>query len=337
MVGKVIGAKDSDNSTAKADVFSFEANKLQLTGPVPPELHHNFVGFAPFVTAYFTRSGLRGRVLNRALHGQYNHLYCHDQSTEYGCIDNAAEGRDSNALAKKFLEMVHWNDGYRTFTYVITLDAEWRFTETGDEFAIDLLSKHSLHSDVSRVIAYSGEFFVRRSHHHDHIHGEAYEVSTEKSGKEQNKEKQDDEKENAEHETQKDGCADAITSEPSHKRSTIDHNPAHYELIIDNDSGTYRPKKDYLPQLKSFLESNLHGIGEITIYDCFDKNLEKLKHDRKEAKQHGGRRVFRQRSISSNGSSISSSDVEELDTGREKNIFKRIWGKWMMGDVGGGR
>ena len=50
----------------------------------------------------------------------------------------------------------------RLFTYVILRDGEWRFTETGSEFSVDLLSKHSMHADMAVEIAFSGEFFVRR-------------------------------------------------------------------------------------------------------------------------------------------------------------------------------
>jgi len=42
------------------------------------------------------------------------------------------------------------------------LDGQLRFTETGKEFGIDLLSKHTMHSDVSQYIAFSGEFFIRK-------------------------------------------------------------------------------------------------------------------------------------------------------------------------------
>jgi hypothetical protein len=207
--------------------------------------------------------------------------------------------------------MTHWSEGYRIFTYVITLDAEWRFTETGDEFAVDLLSKHSLHSDVSKYIAYSGEFFVRKRHSH-HEHHKAH-------GNDANH-----------HDGEAAHGADVITS-PNGESKHTDHHPSHYELIIDNDSGTYRPKEELLPKLKSFLESNLHGIGAVTTYHCFDKKLEELKKERKDAKhKEDGHRIFRQRSMSSNGSSISSGDEQELDTGKEGNIFKRQWSKWMM-------
>ena len=48
-----------------------------------------------------------------------------------------------------FLKMTHFDQGGRLFTYVLSLDGLLRFTETGEEFGIDLLSKHSMHSDVT--------------------------------------------------------------------------------------------------------------------------------------------------------------------------------------------
>lgn len=213
---------------------------------------------------------------------------------------------DDGALARRFLEMVHWSEGHRVFTYVITLDAEWRFTETGDEFAIDLLSKHSLHSDVSRVIAYSGEFFVRRC-------GGAPEQEQEQE---------------QEH--------DAIHEHvDKHKHASPTNDPSNYELVIDNDSGTYRPAEALLPVLAAWLRTNLSGIGGVTTHSCFDSELGELKKKRKEAKHTDGRRVFRQRSVSSDGS-ISSSDEEELETGREGNPLKRLRGKLIMSGVRAG-
>ena len=65
--------------------------------------------------------------------------------------------------------MVHYDEtpspnipGGRVYTYIITLQGEWRFTETGSEFSIQFLSKHSMHSDFSQEVACAGEFFVRR-------------------------------------------------------------------------------------------------------------------------------------------------------------------------------
>ena len=118
----------------------------------------------------------------------------------------------------------------RVFTYVITLDGEMRFTETGEDFAIELLSKHSMHADVAGEIAYSGEL--------------------------------------------------------------QDEDPKHYELVIDNDSGTYRPRKELLPILEEFLagSENFGGLGRVLTVDCFNERLEKWKEERKETARGKGKK-----------------------------------------------
>lgn len=46
-------------------------------------------------------------------------------------------------MTVKFLDLVHYDLGGRVFAYVLTLDSLLRFTETGKEFGIDMLSKHT--------------------------------------------------------------------------------------------------------------------------------------------------------------------------------------------------
>jgi hypothetical protein len=85
-------------------------------------------------------------------------------------------------------------------------------------------------------------------------------------------------------------------------------NPKKYELVIDNDSGTYRPDKTLLPVLKKFLKSNFPDL-HVVVKDCGDDDHVKMKKDQAEAKKkEGERRVYGQGS----DSSISSSDEEEL-------------------------
>jgi hypothetical protein len=137
----------------------------------------------------FNSEGVRGTLLNRALHKQYRTVYAYDKTTRYGVVlpplaDSSSlrrqdsgvvledefkvaaadlgQGVDARALALQFLRMAVFGRGGALCTYVLTLDGEWRWTETGVEFAVDLLSKHTMHADVSRVVAFSGEFFVKR-------------------------------------------------------------------------------------------------------------------------------------------------------------------------------
>ncbi|KAG8735034.1 hypothetical protein FRC10_011074 [Ceratobasidium sp. 414] len=175
-------------------------------------------------------------------------------------------------LAAQFLRMIQYDAGHRLFTYVITLDAQWRFAETGDEFAIEMLSKHSMHAEAALYIAYSGEMFEE----------------------------------------------DEADSRNDKKK----YPPSAYELVIDNDSGTYRVHKELLPLLAEFLggEANLGmllffpppsmihnhhtpfvslhrlthrnttiggpgGLGKITAIDGFDEGLNNTKKHRAEAKR----------------------------------------------------
>lgn len=245
---------------------SFQAIQLQLTGPVPWRLYHRYVDFKPFIGHVFTSNNIGGFVLNRALHHQHSRIYSYDRQTQYGVCDSA------ESVAKKFLDFVSYADGGKIFTYVITLDGEWRFTETGKEFGIDMLSKHSMHSDVAIYIAFSGEFFVRRRKGHRRS-------SSRRSTMEE-----------------------VITSE---------NDPSHYELFIDNESGTYRPDTDLLPVLQEFISKNLPGI-KVKAIDVQSEELQEMKKEQRKKKQEMGRGIaYMQRSPSS--SSVSSSDLEELN------------------------
>ena len=250
---------------------------MQLEGPVPSTLYHRYVEFRPFVKGMFTGTSLRGRVLHHALHHQHNRIYNYDRDTVYGSFPSP-----SRELTMKFLDLVHYDKGGRIYTYVLTLDGLWRFTETGKEFGIDLLSKHTMHSDVSIYIAFSGEFFVRR-------------LKTPYKG----------------------GSPD---DQETHPPVEIDggppsgeppSDPAYYSLIIDNDSGTYRPNAQKLPDLKAFLQKNLPGIKIVTLNCNGDKEkMDKWKTEQRERKKKEGKGVV---AVQGDHSSISSSDEDDLD------------------------
>jgi hypothetical protein len=197
----------------------------------------------------FFKTGLRGRVLNKALHHQHRRVYNFNNTTEYGTSKTK-----SKEASLQFLKMVHYDEGGRIFTYVLTLDGLLYFTETGKEFGIDFLSKHTMHSDVNIYIAYSGEFFVRRLAHPEEptaALGQETHPNTDIPG----------------------GPPDAPPPE----------NPKNYELVIDNDSGTYRPKGDLLPKLKEFLNENFPGL-HIVVKECNDDSLEEMKKGQRESK-----------------------------------------------------
>ncbi|KAI5305855.1 hypothetical protein KEM56_003093 [Ascosphaera pollenicola] len=268
LIGRLIGTKTGGNETETDGIttYNFQAIQLQLTGPVPWRLYHRYVDFKPFVGHVFTSNNVGGFVLNRALHHQHSRIYSYDRHTQYGICESA------ESVTKTFLDFVSYAEGGKVFTYVITLDGVWRFTETGKEFGIDMLSKHSMHSDVAIYIAYSGEFFVRRRKGH---------------------------RRSSSRRSTSDG-------EP-----TSENDPSHYELIIDNESGTYRPDSSLLPLLQDFISWNLPGI-KVKAMDVQSDELQEMKREQRRKKQESGRNIaYMQRSPSS--SSVSSSDIDELN------------------------
>ncbi|KAK2024573.1 C2 domain-containing protein [Colletotrichum zoysiae] len=265
---------DKDKDNKKTQKYDFQSNEMQLSGPVPPELYHRYVEFRPMIGLMFAKSGLRGKILNKALHKQHSRVYNFDSSTEYGVFKARSE-----EAALQFLKLVHFDEGGRIFTYVLTLDGVFRFTETGKEFSIDMLSKHTMHSDVETYIACSGEFFVRRLEKPDAS--------------------DDPEPDERTHPTEE------LPGGPPNAHPP--HNPSYYQLFIDNDSGTYRPDKSILPKLKEFLEANFPGLG-IVVMHCEDEELQKLKKEQVEAKKKEGKMVNMVLNRSPSSSSLSSTE-----------------------------
>ncbi|TID27843.1 C2-like protein [Venturia nashicola] len=295
MLGRLTGRTEDNDGDGRDDGTGKEvkkaqqykyANQFQLHGPTPPELYHRYVEFKPFVKLMFTSSGIAGWILSKGLHHQHARVYNFDRSTEYGSFPEP-----SKQSTLKFLDLVHWDKGGRIFTYVLTLDSLFRFTETGKEFGIDFLSKHTMHSDVSIYIAFSGEFFVRRLKH-------KHRKSPDEPGESE---------ESAQNQSHPPASIEDGSSE-----SEPPKDPEHYELVIDNDSGTYRPNADLLPLLKKFLEFNLPGLHIITL-DCqkdADRQQRMKKEQREKKEKEGEHVIYRQHS---RGSSISSSDISDLD------------------------
>mgnify|MGYP006949401517 CR=1 FL=1 len=258
---------------------SFQANEMQLRGPVPSKMYHRFVEFRPIITSLFMSKGVRGKILNTFLHKQHNKVYNFDKSTEYGLFEPCSE-----EAALQFLRLVHFDEGGRMFTYVLTLDGLLRFTETGKEFGIDMLSKHTMHSDAQTYIACSGEFFVRRLQHpngsenphpHQRVHPNEHVPG---------------------------GPPD--TSPPE--------DPAYYQLVIDNDSGTYRPDKSILPELKGFLEENFRGLGVIAMH-WEEEELKEMKEKQRDVKKSEGRILNVVMNSSQSSISSAESDLDSRD------------------------
>jgi hypothetical protein len=226
--------------------------------------------------------------MNKILHKQHRRVYNYDQSTKYGDFPPC-----STEAALQFLRLAHFDEGGRIFTYVLTLDGLFRFTETGKEFGIDMLSKHTMHSNVTTYIACSGEFFIRRTRRP--MSSSSTASST--------------------------GAGALRMAEPTHPseevpggppKSPPPRDPRLYRLIIDNDSGTYRPDKSVLPLLKEFLERNFPGL-HIAAMHWEDEQLKSMKAAQHEAKKkEGGGRVRMVLNRSPSNSSFSSSDESRL-------------------------
>ncbi|TVY85951.1 hypothetical protein LAWI1_G008557, partial [Lachnellula willkommii] len=98
--------------------------------------------------------------------------------------------------------------------------------------------------------------------------------------------------------------------------------PESYELVIDNDSGTYRPKGELLPKLKEFLNANFPGL-HVVVKECTDEKLGKMKQGQRERKKREGGNVTM---VQNSDDEISSSDEERLDGlggGRAKKTGKQ--------------
>ncbi|QPH18000.1 hypothetical protein C2857_002950 [Epichloe festucae Fl1] len=277
--GEKLSKDEEDKGKKRSQKYDFQANEMQLQGPVPPELYHRYVEFRPIIGSMFDSSGLRGKILNLALHKQHNRIYNFDQSTEWGSFEPCSE-----QATLSFLRLAHFDEGGRVFTYVLTLDGMFRFTETGKEFGIDLLSKHTMHSNVDSYIACSGEFFIRRLERPD--------ASDDPKPKER---VHPDEE---------------ISGGPPQENPPL--NPSFYQLVIDNDSGTYRPDKSILPKLKEFLEKNFPGLGVVTMH-CGEEELQKMKQAQHDTKKNEGRMInlVMNRSVSSISSA--ESELEDRD------------------------
>jgi hypothetical protein len=273
-------ANQTGNKKSKTQKYDFQANEMQLQGPVPSKLYHRFVEFRPIIASIYSSAGLRGTILNKALHGQHRRIYNFNASTEYGDFDACTP-----EAAEQFLKLVHFDEGGRIFTYVLTLDGMFRFTETGKEFGIDMLSKHTMHSDVETYIACSGEFFIRRLNRP--IASDEPDPHT------------------------KTHPAQDIPGGPPNEQPP--HNPSYYQLVIDNDSGTYRPDKSTLPYLKDFLENNFPGMGIVTMH-WEDQKLQDMKENQRNIKKNEGRLVNMVLNRSQSSISSAESELDDRET-----------------------
>lgn len=96
--------------------------------------------------------------------------------------------------------------------------------------------------------------------------------------------------------------------------------PKNYELVIDNDSGTYRPNGSKLPKLKEFLNENFPGL-HIVVKECTDNSLTKMKEEQTARKKKEGHNI---QMVQNSDDDISSSDEEALEK-RKKTKRQRAY------------
>ena len=267
---------------------AFLATKIQLSGPLPPNLCQRYVAFRPIIKTFYTKRGLLGIALNHALKHQYRTVYSYDKATTYGVAQ-------PDQLARCLLDFTHWGDANRLYTYIITLDGEWRFTETGPQFGIQMLSKHTMHSCVSVYVAFAGEFYIRPP-------STAAAAAAGGAGGGA---------------AASPAATDTTDCPPQHQQRNV----GDYVLVIDNDSGTYRPPKQNLSALHAFMLRSLPGLP-VEAPDAFDEAHIAEKAARAAERAHRGHTLFHQLSRRSSGSheapsSSARSELEHLRTGRE--------------------
>lgn len=271
-------------------------------------------------------------------------------------------------MARRFLDMCYWGKGARIFTYVITRNGMMRFTETGPEFAIDLLSKHMMHADVDTCVAYSGEFFVRprrRSNGRTGPKGSPV-LSRETSATSVDGEEEEDVSsmlepvpvciDEAVHPLlDRKRTSTVSTLEKPHGPRTVlgrvivsglerlgpnptsnqpvitrtlmgpdgggSTDPRDYELVIDNESGTYRPHVELLPTLRKWLAANFVGL-KVTAMSGMDPQLKVWKEERKQKRKERLRGRIWAAKDSDLSSVESDSGDEELPMGKHAKGFE---------------
>ncbi|KAJ6259615.1 hypothetical protein Dda_5253 [Drechslerella dactyloides] len=218
---------------------SFKAYKISLIHP-PPYSTLEFHADIAHAKA-FDPSKIHYRIFRHLVKKQYQNLYGHDTNTVYG------SWWDADAVGPGLVDLLQPAHN-KLFTFVVTMDGEWRFCETGDEYKINHLSKHGMLSDGNSKVVWGGEFFLRE----DYV---------------------DEDDEN-------DAELYDRTGEEEDVHAVVGERERRWRIYLDNDSGTYSPDESKLGDFRKFMAKNLRGI-EVVVKNFKDEKLDKAKKEQK--------------------------------------------------------
>jgi len=221
----VSDSSDANPELSKDHRNRFKAYKIDLIN-IPPDLKDlSFSADADHAKS-FDPSKFKYRMAYRLIKKQHQKIYGHDMNTQYGQWWNDED------VGPGLVELLQPDIEKKLFTFVVMERGEWRFCETGEEYKINKLSKHSMHADGDDVVTWGGEFFIRKT-------------------PVMNNEMQNHLQENAE------------TLLQSATRKV--HGPHSWTIFLDNDSGTYSPDQEKINTFRDFMALNLQGLNVVVM------------------------------------------------------------------------
>lgn len=224
----------------------------------------------------FEHGSVRGAVMRRALRAEHCHVYAWAQASSHGVVSspedydmNGAEGR-SDALARRFVHIARKAQG-RVCTYALTADGDLRWADAGAGAGTgaDMVSKHAMLADGARRVAFAGEMYLRRREADEGA--PVVDAANEGDG------------------------ASVWMGETGSRESVVEDEdePALWEVVLDNASGTYTPTYAQLVELQTWLShpARLGALGAVTVRDTFDPEAIRDKAARTVVRGHGAAKV----------------------------------------------
>lgn len=307
LLGKL--AKTKDDKTKVASFLGYQVHLRDV-----PDCRFPFTQKRSEIVMMYSH-GIRGTLIRRALRSQHATIYGFDSRTIVGSAD-------PDDAAARFLEMTDAasQTDKKMFTYAITPDGCFHFTRTGEQFAINHLSKHAMHCNAAEEVVYSGEFFFvlnNKDNEHDaaeHTDAPAQTIVKDetlvlqiRNGVEKIKDVHANDatsklrprdkiknkaKQMFHHQTEKEAPKEEHANEHHHKVED-------FTLVLDNSSGTFMPDAKDLPKLEKFFKDNFIGLQ----VKAMAQDDPKLKEAKETRRLQDSDTIYGQGSISSSSSS----------------------------------